>query len=90
VVEGMTVCARHVEAPRAARPAITGAPAWSSASGRNPSMEKMTTRGGVGAATGATGSGGVGWAAECPQPEARATSATSGASRAQDSALDAK
>jgi hypothetical protein len=69
---------------------ITGAPAWSSASGRSPSMEKMTTRGGVGAATGATGSGGVGWAAECPQPEARATSATRGASRAQDSVLDAK
>jgi len=44
---------------------IAGAPAWSSASGRRPSTEKMTTRGVAGAGDGeGTTATGVGWLAE--------------------------
>src|SRR5678815_2229790 len=72
VVDGMIVCACHVYAPRAARPMIAGAPAWSSASGRSPSTEKITTRGVEGEGDGeGTRAAGVGWVAECPQPERR-------------------
>jgi hypothetical protein len=44
---------------------IAGAPAWSSASGRSPSIEKITTRGGAGEGDGeGTTATGVGWVAE--------------------------
>src|SRR5678815_2844294 len=85
VVDGMIVCACHVYAPRAARPMIAGAPAWSSASGRSPSTEKITTRGVAGEGDGeGTRAAGVGWVAECPQPERRRdTNTASGRRRAR-------
>src|SRR4051812_5257394 len=64
VVDGMMVWACHVNAPTLARPVRVGA-AWMSASGRSPSIETITTRGGVGEAAG-PGTAAVGWLAECP------------------------
>src|SRR5438128_247556 len=69
VLDGMTVRACQVYAPRAARPWMLGEPDWMSASGRRPSTETMTTwRGaGVGVETGTVGAAGE----PLPQPARR-------------------